>query len=156
MYILFSILFATSLPIRAGWAPEAVRDSLKSLYPKVKTVGWEADGSYYVAGFQDNGFDMRVWFDGKGGWLMKQTDWETMDEVPAAVFNAFSFSPYSTAEVEDVTWVEFPHRTGLVVIQVNIRNAMATYQLFYTPSGTLTRLRNITYTYNNLGANVFL
>lgn len=56
-----------------------------------------------------NGFDTKVWFDGQAQWVMQQTDWETMDEVPPAVYNAFAASEYSGGMVQNVTWVQFPN-----------------------------------------------
>lgn len=58
------------------------------MYPTAAGIAWSQDKAYYVADFVMNGFDTRVWFTPDAEWVMKQTDWETLDEVPAAVFNA--------------------------------------------------------------------
>jgi len=88
--IFLSIMLQASVSISAGYAPALVQDSLKALYPSVDTVGWSNDNGYYIAGFQHNGFDMKVWFNSKGNWVMKQTDWQVMDEVPEAVYHTFT------------------------------------------------------------------
>lgn len=140
----------------ASWAPQVVRDSLKLLYPNVKTVAWSTDQSYYVAGFTAKGFDTKVWFDAKGHWVMKQTDWQTMDQVPMSVYHTFTFGPYSTDQVDDVTYVEFPHNPSQIVILISLPNALTQYQLFYTVQGELINARNTTNLYNILSASTFL
>ena len=155
-YILPFILLHASFNVSAGYAPTIVQDSLKVLYPSVQTVGWSTDSNYYVAGFQHEGFNTKVWFDTKGNWTMKQTDWQVMDEVPTPVWHTFTFGPYSTDEVNDVTFVEFPHRPSQIVILISIPNSLTQYQLFYTPEGTLINARNVTTMNNILGASTFL
>ena len=155
-YILLFILLHASPNVSAGYAPTIVQDSLKSLYPSVQTVGWSTDSNYYVAEFQHNGFNMKVWFDTKGKWIMKQTDWQVMDEVPTPVWHTFTFGPYSTDEVNDVTFVEFSHHPSQIVIFISIPNSLTQYQLFYTPEGTLINARNVTYMNDILGASTFL
>ena len=155
-YILLFIGLQINLNASAGNVPTAIQDSLKVLYPSVQTVGWSTDQDYYVAGFQHNGFDMKVWFDTKGHWVMKQTDWQVMDEVPEAVWHTFTFGPYSTDEVLDVTLVEFPQMKSQVVIHLGEDNAETEYQLFYLTDGELINARNVTYLSNILGANTFL
>ena len=155
-YILLFIGLQINLNTSAENVPTAIQDSLKVLYPSVQTIGWSTDQAYYVAGFRHNGFDMKVWFDTKGHWVMKQTDWQVMDEVPEAVWHTFTFGPYSTDEVLDVTLVEFPQKESQVVIHLGEDNAETEYQLFYLMDGELINARNVTYLSNILGANTFL
>lgn len=150
------LLLSVSTIVWADWAPTIVQDSLKRLYPTAEDVAWTRDFEYYVADFLLGGFGTKVWFDANGNWVMKQTDWETLDEAPGAIFNAFSMSNFSDDEVEDVTWVQFPHWQSMVVLKVGIPNMESAYQLFYTPGGRLLRTRNVTYQYNILGASTFL
>ena len=154
--ILLFVMLQANLPASAGFAPTAVQDSLKVLYPSVKTVGWSTDSGYYVAGFRYNGFNMRVWFTPKGQWKMRQTDWQVMDEAPEAVWHAFIFGPYSTDEVLDVTYVEFPNQPAQIVVCIGIDNEDTEYQLFYRTDGELINARNVTYRSNILGASTFL
>lgn len=155
-FILLCIMLQVSMSVSAGYAPTIVQDSLKALYPDVKTVGWSTDDGYYVAGFQDNGFDMKVWFTPKGNWVMKQTDWQVMDEVPEAVYHTFTFGPYSTDNVLDVTYVEFPRLKAQVVVRIGVDNSLTEYQLFYLVDGELINARNVTNISNILGAKTFL
>ena len=155
-YILLFIGLQINLNTSAENVPTAIQDSLKVLYPSVQTIGWNTDQAYYVAGFQHNGFNMKVWFDTKGHWKMKQTDWQVMDEVPEAVWHTFTFGPYSTDEVLDVTLVEFPQKESQVVIHLGEDNAETEYQLFYLTDGELINARNVTNLTNILGANTFL
>lgn len=145
-----------SLQAKADGIPTQVQDSLKSFYPEVEDVIWSKDLNYYVADFQTDGFETRMWFTAAGGWSMKQVDWGTLDEVPAEVYNAFVSSDYSDAEVLNVTWVVFARWQSLVVIEVGKPNLESKYQLFYTPQGELLRVRDVTNLYNILGASTFL
>ncbi|MBR5204435.1 MAG: PepSY-like domain-containing protein [Bacteroidaceae bacterium] len=155
-YILLFIGLQINLNTSAENVPTAIQDSLKALYPSVQTIGWNTDQAYYVAGFRHNGFDMKVWFDTIGHWVMKQTDWQVMDEAPEAVWHTFTFGPYSTDEVLDVTLVEFPQKESQVVIHLGEDNAETEYQLFYLTDGELINARNVTNLTNILGANTFL
>ena len=155
-FIFLSIMLHASVSVSAGYAPTIVQDSLKSLYPQVETVGWSTDSGYYVAGFKHNGFNTKVWFNPKGHWVMRQTDWQVMDEVPEAVWHNFTYGPYSTDNVLDVTYVEFPRMKAQVVVQIGIDNSLTEYQLFYLTDGELINARNVTDMGNILRANTFL
>lgn len=87
---------------------------------------------------------------------MKQTDWQVMDEVPNAVYHTFTFGPYSTDEVLDVTYVEYPNQPALIVLCIGIDNEETEYQLFYQVDGELINARNVTNRSNILGASTFL
>lgn len=155
-YALFFLMLLINLRASAECVPTLVQDSLKALYPSAKTVGWNSDNGYYVAGFKHNGFYMKVWFDTKGHWKMRQTDWQVMDEAPEAVWHTFTFGPYSTDNVLDVTLVEIPGCKPQVVILIGIDNAETEYQLFYLTDGELINARNVTDMSNILGASTFL
>ena len=89
---LLILMLLASISASAGYAPDSVQIALKKMYPTAAGIAWSQDKAYYVADFVMNGFDTRVWFTPDAEWVMKQTDWETLDEVPAAVFNAFAAS----------------------------------------------------------------
>ena len=89
-------------------------------------------------------------------WEMRQIDWETMDEVPNAVYNAFAASEYSDGMVQGVTLVQFPKREAVVSVIVGMANTQTKYQLLFTLDGGLEDERNATYFNNLLGAEVFL
>ena len=154
--LFFCLLFQTSLNVSAEYAPQLVQDSLKVLYPSIQIVGWTTDQDYYVAGFQYQGFNTKVWFNKKGHWVMRQTDWQVMDQVPDAIYHTFTFGPYSTDEILDVTYVEFPQQKAQVVIHLGIDNAETEYQLFYLMDGKLINARNVTNMSHILGASTFL
>lgn len=136
--------------------PETVQKTLKSLYPNIELIGWSTDSNYYVASFQDHGFNTKVWFNTEGHWKMKQTDWQVMDEVPEAIYHTFTFGPYSSDEVQDVTYIEFPQQAAIVIILIGEANASTQYQLFYHMNGELVNARNVTNMSNILGASTFL
>jgi len=58
--------------------------------------------------------------------------------------------------VQNVTWVQFPEWQPIVAIQVGKPNMQMKYQILFTPTGEIIRARNVTYTYNPLGAATFL
>ena len=68
----------------------------------------------------------------------------------------FTFGPYSTDEVLDVTYVEFPRLKAQVVVHIGEDNAVTEYQLFYLTDGELINARNVTNMSDILGANTFL
>ena len=155
-FIFLSIMLQASMSISAGYAPTLVQNALKTLFPSVQTVGWSIDHGYYAAGFKYNGFNTKVWFTPQGRWKMKQTDWQVLDEAPDAVWHTFSFGPYSTDNILDVTLVEFPNQKAQVVVHIGIDNAQTEYQLFYLMDGELINARNVTYMNDILGASTFL
>ena len=155
-FIFLSIMLQASMNISAGYAPAIVQNALKALFPFVQTIGWSIDHGYYIAGFKYNGFNTKVWFTPQGRWKMKQTDWQVLDEAPDAVWHTFSFGPYSTDNILDVTLVEFPNQKAQVVVRIGIDNTQTEYQLFYLMDGELINARNVTYMNDILGASTFL
>ena len=70
--------------------------------------------------------------------------------------NAFAASEYSGGMVQNVTWVQFPKWQSIVAVEVGMANLQTKYQILFTPTGEIIRARNVTYTYNPLGAATFL
>ena len=153
---LLILMLLASISASAGYAPDSVQIALKKMYPTAVGIAWSQDKAYYVADFMMNGFDTKVWFNSDAEWVMKQTDWETLDEVPAAVFNAFAASQFSDGVVQNVVWVQFPKWQSIVAVEVGMANLQTKYQILFTPTGEIIRARNVTYTYNPLGAATFL
>lgn len=85
--LFFFLTLWTFLPLFAGYAPDNVQTALTKMYPSAKGIAWSQDEEYYVADFMMNGFDTKVWFNTDAEWVMKQTDWETLDRC---------LPPYST------------------------------------------------------------
>ena len=153
---LLAAMTAICISASAGYAPTLVQDSLKRLYPLIETDAWSTDDYFYVASFQNNGFNTKVWFDTHGHWVMKQIDWQTMDQVPMPVYHTFTFGNYSTDQVDDVTLVEFPNAPSQIVILISPPNSLTQYQLFYSPEGELINARNTTNMNDILGITTFL
>ena len=142
--------------VSAGWVPQVVQDSLKQMFPNLKSAAWSTDNNYYVAGFEYNGFGTKIWLDSYGHWVMKQTDWQTLDQVPMPLYHTFTIGSYATDQIDDVIFIEFPHKQALIVILVQQPDIETKYQLFYTPKGELLEIRNSTGLVNPLGAAFFL
>ncbi|MBE6287146.1 MAG: hypothetical protein E7099_03000 [Mediterranea massiliensis] len=136
------------LPIRADYAPSHVQAALKKLCPQAIDITWQQSNNHYIAQFEENNFDVEVWFNKQGEWLMKQTDWGNMDEVPSAIFNAYSMGEYSDYEVKDVIWVEYPQQDDIIALIVSEPNEETTYQLLYSSNGELIDTRDVTYLSN--------
>lgn len=149
-------MLMSSLSVFADYAPANVQAALKKMYPTADDIAWSRDEEYYVADFMMNGFDTKVWFNADAEWVMKQTDWVTMDEVPPAVYNTFAASEFSGDRVQNVTWVQFPRWQAIVAVEVGRSNLQIKYQILFTPNGEILRARNVTYIYNPLGASTFL
>lgn len=149
-------MLMSSLSVFADYAPANVHAALKKMYPTADDIAWSRDEEYYVADFMMNGFDTKVWFNADAEWVMKQTDWVTMDEVPPAVYNTFAASEFSGDRVQNVTWVQFPRWQAIVAVEVGRSNLQTKYQILFTPNGEILRARNVTYIYNPLGASTFL
>ena len=149
-------MLMSSLSVFADYAPANVQAALKTMYPTADDIAWSRDEEYYVADFMMNGFDTKVWFNADAEWVMKQTDWVTMDEVPPAVYNTFAASEFSGDRVQNVTWVQFPRWQAIVAVEVGRSNLQTKYQILFTPNGEILRARNVTYIYNPLGASTFL
>lgn len=154
--LLGAMCLLLSASATAVQVPALVQDSLKRLYPEVGETAWSRDGNYYVADFEHRGRDTRVWLDDGGHWQMTQTDRQVMDEVPDAVFEAFSAGSYAGWQVQNVTFVQFPHWQSIIAVQVGQPNIEVSCLLLYTPEGELIRAENVTGRTDILGAHTFL
>ncbi len=93
-------------------------------------VEWSQQGNYHTADFIQNGFDTKVWMNINAQWVMTNTDLQTADQLPPGAYNAFTFSSFSQWTVQNVFFIEFPKRPAVYVVQVNMDNSDAIYQLF--------------------------
>jgi hypothetical protein len=143
--VAFVLTSTVSLSLFAGYAPASVKRSFEALYPNIDIteVIWDNDDDgYFLAKFQCDGFATRAWFDSQAQCVMIQTDIETMDRVPAEVYNKFASGSFSDYFVRDVTYVVFPKWQPIYVVLVGLPNLEEAYQLFYTPYGELLRERS--------------
>ena len=137
LWVLITTLSATS--------PTTFHIALKKIYPHATNVSWSQQGNYYVASFTQNGFEKEVWMNGNAQWVMTNTDLQTTDQLTPNVYNDFTLSPYAMWTATNVNLIEFPKRTTLYVITVNLNNSSATKQLFYTLNGRLLQTRDVSY-----------
>lgn len=144
-----------SVVVWADYAPSKVQAAFKKMYPKVTYPDWSQERGYYVGDFMQNGYDTSAWFDANANWIMTQTDWETLDNVPGAIYNAFSQGEYSNGQIEDVTLIEFPKCPSVVVIEVEAYNEDMKVQLFYSQDGELLQTRNLGYLEDTLWPDLF-
>ena len=117
--------------------PQQVQAAFDKVCPDVADEAWSADEGYYVATFNQNQFETKLWFDGQGNWVMEQVDWETMSDAPAAIFNAFAAGQYSGNEVQDVVQIQYPQRETMVAVLVGTPNEESGYMLLYNENGEL-------------------
>lgn len=152
---LSALLLMVSVCALADYAPANVQNAFKKMYPKVAYPDWSKEGNYYVAKFQKDGYETEAWFDAGARWVMTQTDWETLDNVPSPIYDAFSQGQYANGEIEDVTLVQFPNAPCVVVIEVQQYNEDIKVQLFYGGNGRLLKSRNLGYLEDTLWPNLF-
>lgn len=105
--------------------------------------------------FTQNGFEKEVWMNGNAQWVMTNTDLQTTDQLTPNVYNDFTLSPYAMWTATNVNLIEFPKRTTLYVITVNLNNSSATKQLFYTLNGRLLQTRDVSYINPTLSPGIF-
>lgn len=152
---LSTLLLMVSVWAWADYAPANVQNAFKKMYPQVAHPDWSKEGNYYVAGFMKDGYETDVWFDGSARWVMTQTDWETLDNVPSPIYDAFSQGQYSNGQIEDVTLVQFSNAPCVVVIEVQQYNEDIKVQLFYAGNGQLLKTRNLGYLEDTLWPELF-
>ena len=126
-----------------------------SIDEALANVSWSQQGNYYVASFTQNGFEKEVWMNGNAQWVMTNTDLQTTDQLTPNVYNDFTLSPYAMWTATNVNLIEFPKRTTLYVITVNLNNSSATKQLFYTLNGRLLQTRDVSYINPTLSPGIF-
>lgn len=115
---------------------KAFDTALSAKYPGATNVEWERYGSYTVADFYYQSFDMEAWFDAKAVWKQSETDYgPNMQVLPPEVNSAFAAGEYASWTVDDVCKYERPDVTFYVIDieKVNSRDL----SVFYKPDGTL-------------------
>ena len=155
LWVLITTLSATS--------PTTFHIALKKIYPHAMNVSWSQQGNYYVASFTQNGFEKKVWMNGNAGQGIAGTlhvaeqgaNLQTTDQLAPNVYNDFTLSPYAMWTATNVNLIEFPKRTTLYVITVNLNNSSATKQLFYTLNGRLVQTRDVSYINPTLSPGIF-
>lgn len=88
-------------------------------------------------------------------WVMTNTNLQTTDQLTPNVYNDFTLSPYAMWTATNVNFIEFPKRTTLYVITVNLNNSSTTKQLFYTQNGRLLQTRDVSYINPTLSPEIF-
>ena len=88
-------------------------------------------------------------------WVMTNTDLQTADQLPPGAYNAFTFSSFSQWTVQNVFFIEFPKRPAVYVVQVNMDNSDAIYQLFLTPGGRMLQTKDASYNNTAISPSVF-
>lgn len=150
------IMVLSTVSFAQNYAPEEIKNSFDHYYPSVKEVFWTQDQGYYKGQFEFDGYNKSIWFNDQGEWVMEQTALGTVDEAPTAVYNAFASCEYADWIVESVTLVSFPKWQSIFVIKVGQHNVEGMNQLFYSPSGALLKIKDVTNMYGILEPNVFL
>lgn len=154
-----AVAAVVSLPAMAGYAPQSVKKAFEALYPDIELdeVIWSnEDEGWYLAKFQCDGFATKAWFNEQAQCDMVQTDIETMDRVPAEVYNAYAVSDYGNYVVRDVTYVVFPRWQPIYVVLVGEQNLEGAYQIFYSPYGELLKVRSTVGIGEPLGPSTFI
>ena len=155
-HLLVALFIMSATTAFAGYALANVKAAFKEMYPAANDVAWSQDDGYYCADFMLSDLEKNVWFNAQAQWVMTQTELESTDRVPDAVYNAYAAGSYSDWQVLDVTLTEFPKWEPIYTIEVGQQNVDVKYQLFYAPNGELLRTRNVSDRYDILGPSTFL
>ena len=148
-------LFAITLTINAS-TPQAVLNAFQKLYPDVTDVVWEKKGTYDIACFMLNGFERNAWFTRDGVWKMTETDFKSLNIIPAPVAKAFWKSTMAAMATQYIRIVTLPdNQPEVIVIDVQAWNSPEEFQLFYSPDGKLLETLNATETGGEIYPDLF-
>ena len=86
---------------------------------------------------------------------MGNDEYRFADQLPPGAYNAFTFSSFSQWTVQNVFFIEFPKRPAVYVVQVNMDNSDAIYQLFLTPGGRMLQTKDASYNNTAISPSVF-
>lgn len=135
--ILAGILLLVSSVAFAGNIPAGVQAAFKKLYPQVANAEWSRKSDYHIATFILNRQETSVWFGKSGGWIMTETNVESLDNVPAPVAKAFMKGETPPLQIRYIKVVTFPKMPTVIIIDTKEYNSGKETQLFYAPDGTL-------------------
>lgn len=118
------------------FTPEsAIIKAFEAMFPQAGKVNWEVEKGYNVAEFRQDGTEMEAWFDGKGNWLMTESDIR-FEALPEAVKTTFNASEYKTGwTIEDVDKIERVEMAVVFIIEVE--KGDQDVDLHYAEDGTL-------------------
>lgn len=130
--------------------PDAAKQAFDKKYPNTSVHEWDFDNGYYVAEFNNGGYEAESWFSTSGAWVMTETDVPFRD-LPSAVQTAFNQSEYANWQIEDVDRLE---REGLETVYViEVESGELEYDLYFSESGILVKAVN---SGGNTGAGDYL
>lgn len=125
---------------------DAVRNTLKTLYPSAKDISWETKYGYIIADFDapssqnPSGRDVEhtAWFDRDGRWHMTETD-ISVSSLPEAVKTAYQQSEYADWIIDDVDMIERENFETVYVIEAEKYSAGhdTDVDLYYSADGIL-------------------
>lgn len=155
VYLLTGIFSLISVTLFADNPPVEVLDAFKKMYPQVADVEWEKIADYYIADCVNEGQEMNIWFNKNAGWIMTETDVESLEAVPAPVAKAFMKSTLASMQLEYIKIITFPKQPMVIVIDVEAYNSDEEFQLFYAPDGTLLQTLNVSETGGEIYPGLF-
>ncbi len=114
----------------------AFTEALLAAYPQATFVEWERNRDWYVAEFNNNGGELKVWYNANAQWCMTESDVHLNDSsFPVAVLEAFAASGYASWRVDDADKYERP---GEVFYLIEVEKSGGNDRmLFYSESGEL-------------------
>lgn len=125
---------------------QEIVNTFKKLYPNATNVEWKQKGVYYIADCWADGREKTVWFDANANWLMTETDIDSINNLPPAVYTAFTEGEYGNWVVDDVDILEYPIKSPEYVVEVEQKNPKSEIQLFYSEDGGLLHKKDVTNT----------
>ena len=113
-----------------------IEDAFRDRYPDATRAEWEFRQGYYVADFRQNLIETQAWYTPQGIWHMTETDVRYAD-LPQAVKGAFERSEFAGWRIDDIDMLEYPDRETVYIVE--IEQAKAEYDLYFTPDGVLVK-----------------
>lgn len=131
--------------------PQPVVIAFSKLYPTVKEVEWGKKGDWYTAAFLFNNKGMAVWFNRKAKWVMKETEVDSLANIPSAVAETYNANRMASMWIKDIRLIDFPKKPSVVAITVRESNSEVEFIQFYSMGGKLLQSLNAT----QLGAEIY-
>ena len=117
--------------------PDQVTSSFKQRYPSYTSGDWTVEDGHYSTTYMKDGKSYRASFSNTGEWLDTRND-VVLDDLPAAVKEAYQKSPYGSATNPRFTQLETAQYPVLYRAEGQLNNQP--FSLYLTPEGRTAEL----------------
>ncbi len=117
--------------------PDQVTSSFKQRYPSYTSGDWTVEDGHYRTTYMKDGKSYRASFSNSGEWIDTRND-VVLDDLPAAVKEAYQQSPYGSATNPRFTQLETAQHPVLYRAEGQLNNQP--FSLYLTPEGRTVEL----------------